>query len=183
MRAFILLSITVGALVACADDANDSDSGELRGRGSAACKDAQDAICDFASDRCRAIDRASCDANYQGIECRSDEAASACANAVNDAACGQLIVACEIATLADPEPAILHCEHLVAAICDHAAQCGAMPSDCEPGAGIDCSSALAIDLRYEACLEAVAMLTCSEPIPTICEEVVRVGTPMSGGAS
>jgi len=40
--------------------------------------------------------------------------------------------------------------------------------------GVDCSQALSIELRYETCIDALAMLPCGSPAPTVCERVVLV---------
>jgi hypothetical protein len=72
--------LIVAALPGCGgDDRGDesTDSGG-NGRGTAACQDWQDAICDFAADRCGAISRSQCDRQYQGIECATDAKASEC---------------------------------------------------------------------------------------------------------
>src|SRR6478609_563015 len=103
----------IGALIGC-----DGDD-ESQGRGTPACKNFQDAICDYAVDRCAQGERANCDDIYSGIECLSDSAADACANALNDVACSVTPPpACDLRTVADPAPAIANCGRLIGVICE-----------------------------------------------------------------
>ncbi len=124
---------------------------------------------------------------FRAIECTDDELASGCANALNDAACGVGVPQCDLARIADPAPAIAHCETFVQTFCDHAMSCGTPEADCEQSVaamGIDCSQAFAIDLRYEECLQAIEALACGARLPTICTGVVLVLPPSaSDGAS
>jgi hypothetical protein len=157
------------------------DGDDQTGRGTAACRDFQDAMCDFASDRCGAIDRATCDATFRGIECKSDEQASACANALNEASCGTgAPSACQLEMLVDRAPAIEACQTVTQAICDHNAMCGAPMVDCAASLaamGGDCNQALSVDLRYELCLEAIDSLACGSPVPAMCMQVIFVLPP------
>ena len=162
---------------ACGDDGGGA---EPIGRGTEACRDLQDATCDFASDRCRGVDRATCDATLRGIECRSDEQASACANALNEAACGTVTPSCDLRAVVDPAPAIAACQTVTQAFCDHNVRCGAADPDCAQSLaamGVDCNQALSIDLRYESCLEAINALPCGSPAPLACTQVVYVLPP------
>lgn len=155
----------------------DGDSEQPIGRGSEACRDFQDATCDFASDRCRALDRAMCDATFRGIECVSDQQASACANALNEAACGSATPACDFNAVVDRAPAIAACETVMQAFCEHNAMCGAPAGDCAQSAaamGVDCNQAVSVDLRYETCLDALDALTCGSPAPAVCMQIVYV---------
>lgn len=171
-------------LIACSVSSacgGDDESGEAVGRGTAACRDFQDASCDFASDRCGAIARGTCDATFRGIQCASDERASACANALNQAACGTQAPECALDIVVDRAAATAACQTLTQAFCDHNAMCGGAPaSECTATAaamGVDCSQALSIDLRYEMCLEALDMLSCGSPTPSVCNQVVLVLPP------
>jgi len=159
----------------------DSESDEPMGRGSAACQDFQDATCDFASDRCGVVARASCDTTFRGIRCVNDEQATACANALNAATCSSASPQCELDAIVDRPAAIASCEALYQAFCDHNAKCGGQTvGDCMADAaamGFDCSQALSIDLRYESCLEAIDALMCGSPTPAVCREVVLVLPP------
>ena len=170
--------IVACCLAACGSE-RDADAGPP-GRGTEACRDFQDATCDFASDRCRATDRASCDAMLRGIECTSDERASACANALNEATCGAATPPCDFTELADRAPAIAACRTLTQAFCDHNAMCGGSAVDCaatSAAMGVDCDQALSIDLRYESCSEALAALPCGSPAPEVCRQIVYVLPP------
>jgi hypothetical protein len=187
MRAFpnTLLSAALGfsALVACGDE---GPGAEPPGRGSAACRDLQDALCDFAADECRVTDRVSCDDMFRGIECTSDAVASRCANALNSAACGTGAAGCDLESIIDPAPAVARCEALVAAVCERTTECGISASDCalDMIQGFSCDQAIAIDLRYEACLEAIDMLACEGfALPAVCANIVRVLPPGMDGAS
>lgn len=176
-------SVYGAVLLACcsAIACGDEESAEPMGRGTDACRDFQDATCDFASDRCGAVDRGTCDVTFRGVECLSDKSASACANALNTAACGVQSPECSLDAIIDRDPANAKCMTLTEAICQHNATCGGQTlSACMEAAfdmGVDCSLALSIDLRYEACLDAVASLACGSPTPDVCREVVLVLPP------
>src|SRR5690349_12697729 len=153
-----LLRLTLGGLLllaGCGDDDDDSPPG----RGSVACQDFQDAFCDYASDRCGSTARSDCDHSFKGIECKSDDAASRCANGLNDATCGQPVSGCDFNAIIDPAPAVARCEQLFDRICTHFVDCGTFPTrdSCEPlmTAGLDCSNAVSTSLTYEDCLEQV----------------------------
>jgi hypothetical protein len=187
MRASILtlLSLLASlALGACGGD--DGPGAEPPGRGSAACRDLQDALCDFGADQCHVTDRASCDAMFRGIECKSDATASSCANALNTASCGMGVFGCDLESVVDPAPAIARCEALVSAVCGRTEACGINAADCalDMMQGLSCDQAISIDLRYEECLEAIDMLACAGfAVPPVCMNVVRVLPPSADGAS
>lgn len=172
----VLLACSVSS--ACGDE---SEGDEPMGRGSAACQDFQDATCDFASDRCGVVARATCDTTFRGIRCVDDAQATACANALNEATCGSASPQCELDAIVDRPAAIASCEALYQAFCDHNATCGGQTvGECMADAaamGFDCSQALSIDLRYESCLEAIDALMCGSPTPAVCREVVLVLPP------
>lgn len=167
------------SLIACD---GDDPGAEPPGRGTAACRDVQDALCDFGADRCHVVDRATCDAMFQGIECKDDAVASNCANALNSATCTSGGVAgCNLEAIVDPAPAVARCNALVDAVCERTAECGVSSADCSMDAmqGFSCDQAIAIDLRYEMCLEAIDTIACEGfALPPSCMDVVRVLPPM-----
>jgi hypothetical protein len=175
--AALLCSLAV--LPACGDD-SAQDEAAHRGRGSVACQDWQDAVCDLASDRCGAIDRATCDAQYQGVVCRSDELASQCSNALNEASCTSAPLGCDVTDLADRAPAVAACNELLDAICARQARCGLdQPlQEClaeqRAQLGFDCQDALAVDLRYEQCLSMLEPDGCAPVMGATCAGVIRV---------
>jgi hypothetical protein len=178
------LSYGAAAMIACcmviSCGGEDDDDPASVGRGTQACRDFQDATCDFGADRCHAIDRATCDAMLRGIECTSDERASECSNALNSASCNGGMPSCDLQALADRAPAIAKCETLIQALCDHNVMCGAAAADCTQVAltmGVDCSQALSIELRYEECIDTLATLPCGVQAPAVCERVVLVLPP------
>lgn len=161
----------------CGDDASEVASG----RGSVACQDWQDAICDFGADECGLTDRARCDSQYQGVVCRDDAQASACANDLNAASCLAPPQGCDIRDLADPAPAQAACTTLLSAICERNARCSGSTIDTERCIAaqeivlsFDCAQALSIDLRYEHCLELLQDPACGDVPADACTNVVRV---------
>jgi hypothetical protein len=181
---FLSAALACCALVACNGD--DVPGAEPPGRGSAACRDLQDALCDFAADRCGVTDRTSCDDMFRGIECTSDEVASTCANTLNGAMCVSGAGGCDLAAVIDEAPAIARCEALVSAVCERTVACGIDATDCalDMTQGLSCDQAVSIDLRYEECLEAIDMLACEGfAVPQVCASVVRVLPASMGGAS
>src|SRR5687768_2677752 len=125
---FLSVALALGALTACNGD--DGPGAEPPGRGSAACRDLQDALCDFAADTCRVTDRTSCDDMFRGIECKSDATASNCANALQSASCGTGAFGCDLQSVVDAAPAIARCEALVSAVCERTSECGLATADC-----------------------------------------------------
>ena len=173
-RYFIMYVVCIWA-AGCGGGGDD----EPPGRGTAACRDYQDAVCDFGADRCHAIDRSTCDEQLRGIECRSDEKASACANTLNHAVCGQPVNECDFTQVADPAPAIAHCKEIVSAICDHLMTCGSFNDrdacvTAVTAAGLDCDRALAVSESYEQCLKEARTFACTETTPSSCKGVIRV---------
>jgi hypothetical protein len=150
------------------------------GRGSEACRDWQDAVCDFVSDECGVITRSDCNRQYQGVVCKSDQAASDCSNMINEATCTMPFAqSCDLAAVADPKPAIEKCEAFMDEVCEW--QYGCDPSmtveDCktEFQTRIDCSKALAIKLAYETCMTELSALMCTaQAVPSSCNGVVLV---------
>jgi hypothetical protein len=157
----------------------DDDGASSSGRGSAACRDWQDAICDFAADACGAIARVDCDDNYQAITCSSDEQASECANAFNEASCSAPPAACDLSDVVDPAPAQQACDDLLSRLCARVVECEMAPSEAacveEASAGIDCDAAVGYSLDYEGCLGAIDALACEAvELPDVCDDVIKI---------
>jgi hypothetical protein len=177
--------------VACGDDddgsgppvrdgSNGGTSSGAPGRGSAACNDWQDAICDFASGECRVIGRAECDDNYKAVTCASDERASACSNAFNSATCMTPPPSCDLTDIADPAPARAACDQLLTRLCGHVLECGMVASleECrqQVDTAIDCDRAVAHSPGFDACLAQVETLPCSMLVlPDLCRDVIKIG--------
>lgn len=161
--------IIVLLLLACGDEGGGGDGTGASGppgRGTVACQDWQDAICDLAADECGGVSRAVCDDQYKAFECLSDEQASACANELQQATCVGVPAGCDYADIADPAPAIAKCEAVVGAVCELSIRCGVERTldDCVQMApemlGITCSQALGVALEYETCIERLANAPC-----------------------
>ncbi len=180
MRNRFELFVLMGAVAmsACGDDSG-GDSGPP-GRGSVACQDWQDAICDFAVG-CGAVDRTTCDSQYKGVECLSDQEASECSNAFNDADCAGPPLACDISDIADPAPAVDKCNTFMQRTCELQNECSdqfATLDECltalEAASGLSCEDAIAVELGYEDCLAALDGLDCRSAIMLDqCEGVIR----------
>jgi hypothetical protein len=172
--------VAFGLLAGC-----KADDDEPRGRGTAACRDFQDAVCDFAADQCRASDRGTCDSVFQGVECKSDSAASACANGLNDAVCGGAASSCDLSQIIDTQPAIDRCHTLIGMLCGHLADCGQVPSreQCEATPamlGVDCAQAASASLRYEDCIAKLDGLACGAQVPSECNKVIGIVPNLAG---
>jgi hypothetical protein len=155
----------------------DDDSVERRG--SPACQDFQDAVCDFGADRCKTIDRAVCDANLAGSECVSDQRASACANALNTTTCGQPVADCDLLQIIDRKPAVEACNQVFTALCKHQVTCNQIPTveacvAALKATGFDCAQAVAVEPGFDECLAQSEHAPCSEAAPSACRGVVRV---------
>jgi hypothetical protein len=161
---------------ACGDDDDGDDSGP--GRGSAACQDWQDAICDFASGECRALDRATCDDNFKSVTCNSDARATECSNAFNSGSCMAPPPNCDLSDLADPAPARQACEQLLSRLCTHVVDCGmATEAAClqEARTAVDCSRAIGHSLGFEACIAEIDTLACTVvALPDACDDVIKI---------
>lgn len=187
MRTLLRLALGGALFVAgCGGDDDESPPG----RGSAACQDFQDSACDFGADRCGSTNRAACDHAFKGIECKSDEAASACANALNGASCGQAVSGCDLDAIIDPAPAVMRCEQLIDKVCDHFVACGSFPNreTCAPSLGmtsvLSCDNAVSTSLSYETCMEQIGELSCqARMLPSVCNAAISVLPPglLGGG--
>jgi hypothetical protein len=177
---FLVLALVPGGIAACK---SDDGSSIPPGRGTAACHEWQRAYCDFAT-RCASADAAGCQDDASSITCKSDQAALDCAKKLDDVNCGAVTaddVACDLAGMADPAPAVKGCNDFVTATCKFAARCGTSDSDCraQVATKVDCSKAIGIGLSVEQCLSELDKLSCSvSSAPESCKGIVKVG---SGG--
>lgn len=164
MGAVLALGWLPIVLWGCGDDGGDDRE---RGRGSAACQDWQDAICDFAADMCGGVSREQCDRQYRGFECETDAKASECANMLNDASCGSA-AQCDWRDVANTRPAVEKCGRLVEAICGYEVRCGgADAAECMGRRELelgDCSLAIGATMEYESCLQTVESAPCAKPL-------------------
>jgi hypothetical protein len=164
---------------ACTHTENQSSD---QGRGSAACHAWQDAVCDYAADRCGAMTRSECDSQYQAVTCQSDDAARSCADDFNTSRCGRASASCDLDAIADPAPATRACDDLVQHFCARSVSCGASETQdaclATPTVkGIDCGKAIAYRLAYEQCFQQVDTLDCTVlELPPICSDVIILRT-------
>jgi hypothetical protein len=174
-----ILLLMALAFVACGTEANISrrEPDAEPGRGSQACKDWQDAICDYAADRCGLTARKACDDQYQGATCQADARAIRCATLLDAADCGLAPAECMLDAIADPEPARLACGRLVEAFCTHDVGCGSADNQQQclanpNSAQIDCTRALSYGLEYDQCLADIEAWTCDASKPVSCDKVI-----------
>jgi hypothetical protein len=176
----VFVVLTLGA-IACSDAGTGDRSGDQDlgvGRGSKACRDWQDAICDYASDRCEMFSRKACDLQYQGATCKSDAVASRCAAQLDAASCGRAPESCVLDVVGDPGPAARACDGLFDAFCERSVSCGVSESNeacrAEPEVqAIDCGQAIAYRLDYERCLDETKALECELLLlPEVCDNVI-----------
>jgi hypothetical protein len=164
------------ALVACGGGRETP----TEGRGTAACRIWQDSVCDWAT-RCEAaITREDCDAQFQGVTCRSDDVANRCSDQFEEAACQRLPSNCSMDQVADPTPAAKACAKLTSLICEHSVSCGVSTSveACLQESKIDCSRSIAYTLDYEKCISDVKKLGCDViVVPEICDSVIIAAPP------
>src|ERR1700748_2097031 len=171
------MSVAVALCAVACSNTNENHSSS-QGRGSAACRAWQDAVCDYAADRCGAMTRSDCDAQYQAVTCLSDAAASSCAQNFNASACGRASASCDLDSIADPAPAARACDDLVQHFCARSVSCGVSETQDACLAtpvvqGIDCTKAIAYRLAYEQCFQQVDTLDCSPlELPAICHDVL-----------
>jgi hypothetical protein len=149
------------------------------GRGTAACRLWQDSVCDWAV-RCEASTRDVCDEHFQGVTCRSDEAANQCSHDIDSASCRTVPPQCAPDAIADPAPAVKACAALTSAVCKHDVTCGYSPSEeeCLARESVDCSRSIAFTLDYEACIDEVENLGCdTRGRPDVCVSVIVGRSP------
>ena len=175
----------IGALLGCDGD----DDGP--GRGTPACRNFQDAICDYAVDRCEQGERERCDDIYGGIECLSDKVADDCSNALNDAECSSTPPApCYLRTVSNPAPAIANCNRLIDITCERVVGCGQIATleQCRMEvmaamvgpSYLNCADALSTSPRFEPCLAELMNIACDAPPPPICRSVIHVASMTIG---
>lgn len=176
----ILVCVSLCVLVGCgggSDGGGGDGGGASVGRGSAACRDWQDALCDFVSQQCGGLSRALCDEQYQGVSCLSDATATACSNAFNSSSCASPPASCDIADIADPAPAQQACREFIDHLCASGIRCGQYATDAECQAdttsgGLDCETIAVFKLSYETCLEEIDALSCTAvALPASCNDV------------
>jgi hypothetical protein len=167
------------ALVACGGGGRETP---VEGRGSAACRNWQDSVCDWAS-RCNpTLSRDSCDSQFQAVTCKSDSRASECTNEFDGAGCNTVPDRCDLDAIADPTPATKACDELTGLLCQHSVDCGMATTreDCLKGRPFDCSRSVAYTLDYEACIDELGDLDCkSADVPEICRTVIIAKHPIS----
>jgi hypothetical protein len=175
MQNWLLASLAV--LVACGQD--------LPGRGSTACHDWQDAVCDY-NQKCQGtLNRAQCNDQFQAITCKSDGLAHTCEDAYRNLACKvEPPSTCSAAEVADPKPAQDACSTLIDRFCDRYVTCGTADSkdSCVMIAStqaFDCSRAIGYTLDFESCLAAIAAADCSsledpDKPPDPCLDVIEL---------
>jgi hypothetical protein len=156
----------------------------VKGRGSEACNEWQDALCTYAADRCGAMSRGDCEAQYLGVTCKSDAVANECAQEFDNARCGRADARCDLNGVADTEPAMRACTRLFDRFCERAVECAAFESQLaclssEAVQEIDCGRAVAYRLAYETCYEQIDQLDCDElavelKLPPSCNDVIIV---------
>lgn len=148
-----------------------------QGRGTEACRDYQDAACDHFADFCGAVDRATCDAQYQSVTCRSDTIAQRCAKMLRSVACGRASSDCLLSDVADPDPAQAACADLADSYCARTMECGFIS---DKQACIDnstsllpCERAVGYQLGFETCLADIDKADCSAlTLPPSCASVI-----------
>ncbi len=182
-----LLFLCISLLACNKDDDNSKESllsgrEEYTGRGSEACQDWQWAICTHAYTKCvdSAKERASCEEQFGGITCLSDDAASDCAaDLLSAEKCDMsLYQACGPDVIADRQTAIDGCNALIVAQCERWLTClddDTMEECIEDISSMyNCNSAIGLTSTYEDCIDAVGNWGCTEPEPTVCNSVVLV---------
>jgi hypothetical protein len=175
MRSIVLLMASLS--MACADSGSDERS--PLGRGTEACRIWQDAACDHFADECEAIDRATCDAQYQSVTCRSDAVAKSCTKKLQSADCGEATADCLIDGVATPEPAMNACHMLVEKFCELNTMCNMSNMDscvASSSTQIDCDKAIGFRLDFEKCLDALDQAECDTKLalPVVCRDVILV---------
>jgi hypothetical protein len=177
-----LLLGLVGALCGCGGSEDDT----AKSGATVACEDFQDGYCDYAVE-CELLDRATCDDVYRGIQCRSDEAAEACSNALDDAECGAAPPeACSTRAVADPAPAMANCARYVDVTCERVVGCGQIDTldQCRReamermgSAGyLNCDVAFSTSPRFEACIDELKDAACGAPLPPACRSVIHMAS-------
>ena len=148
-----------------------------QGRGTESCKIWQDAACDHFADSCHAVDRTTCDAQYQSVTCRSDKVANNCTKMLRSVSCGGASPDCLLGGVADPNPAQAACQDLVENFCERSVECGLatdMQGCVDSSASlVKCDRALGYQLSFETCLDDISKIDCSSLVlPESCDSVI-----------
>ena len=168
------------ALLGCSPPADDEEEDGISGppgRGSEACQQWQDALCDWAADQCDGMARATCDRQAKGVRCSSDSAAVECTATLSAASCDDPATECGVLSMADREPAEQACEEYAQVVCAAEERCGMAVASVCTAALIDqlhCSAAYGVALDYEACLHLLETRECTDAFPAICDTVLLV---------
>jgi hypothetical protein len=176
------LSVTSLLLLNNCSGSHDSNSIDwTKGRGTAACQEWQQSLCNWAS-RCNLQDITTCATQNQQIECSSDTTAANCATSFDSASCSTVPAGCNVTDtngVVNAAPAIQGCNDWVDAICSKAVSCGAYgtTSACQTDmqSSLDCSTAIGLGLHFQDCMTQTAALTCSSTsTPAVCEDTILV---------
>lgn len=148
-----------------------------QGRGTESCRIWQDAACDHFADSCSAVDRGTCDKQYQSVSCRSDKVANNCTKMLRSVSCGGASPDCLLGGVADPDPAQSACQDLVESFCERSVECGLstdMQGCVESSATlVKCDRALGYQLSFETCLDDIDKIDCSALVlPESCDSVI-----------
>lgn len=148
-----------------------------QGRGTESCRVWQDTACDHFADACGAVDRTTCDQQYQSVTCRSDKIAQSCATMLRSVSCGGASPDCLLGGVADPDPAQAACTELAESFCERSVACG-FESDkqaCSESSAsfLPCTRAVGFQLSFETCLEDIEKSDCSAlRLPASCDSVI-----------
>lgn len=166
-------------LFACGDDAASSSGAEDvgSGRGSEACQDWQDAVCDKATS-CSA-DQAQCLRTYRALECVSDTKAQECTLAWQALESCDPPKGCDFPDVSDPAPAKARCQAFAEVLCAARERCeGMVEADCldVTMTELKCDIALGTGLTFEDCITTLEG-ECVTSLPESCESVVLWSQP------
>jgi hypothetical protein len=153
------------------DGSNDRQQGAANATDG--CHEWQRAVCDW-TERCGG-DAVRCREQAPAISCLCDAHAYRCSTDIDAAACSDAPPNCDLAQIADPEPAIAACNVLLAAVCDRAEECQASTREgcmTETSATLDCTLAVAVMPQYEQCLGEISQLSCDLETPVSCQRVI-----------
>jgi hypothetical protein len=173
----LVLGALALAVLGCSPPAEDEEETEAPGRGTAACREWQDALCDWAADQCDGMGRGTCDRQAQAVACTSDAEAEACTAVLRDSSCDDPATDCGVLAMADREPAVEACEEYAEVVCAAEERCGmAVASVCTAGMidQLRCADAYGVALDYDACIYRLEIRGCTDDFPAICDTVLLV---------
>jgi hypothetical protein len=170
-------------LTSCDDDGQSEDSeksglAEYKGRGSEACQAWQYSICEYLFDTCNLGNgtRAQCEQQYGSMVCLSDQTATTCAEAFQNADCTSPPLACDFDTVVDPQPAIDGCNAVIEAECARWLDCDMTDTveSCreEMSGTYNCDDAMGLAPWYEECLEKIDNRGCADLPPEGCDGLI-----------